>query len=328
MDNANSDNSNSDDTDLTASAEPDEIPNADRGASTSVQRSNGDTASTQIDSQTESTEAPTGSTNAQQAGERLQELQAELETVRDEKTTLSEDYARARTTSYRKTGQLLAVVGAVAVLGGVALADVRPVLFVIGSIGLFGSILTWFLTPERVVPISVSESVYDAAATTLVEIRDELGLQSVTVYVPAVDTVRGFIPRHRAFEPPEDMSYVFANTDDASRGVTFTPSGKRLVTEFELMRSTRTPDSAVTATEQLANALVEHFEIASSITVEGDESSRLTVSVQNAAFGPLTQVDHPILSALACEIVQTTERPVTVELIDEETATLEIEPSK
>jgi len=193
------------------------------------------------------------------------------------------------------------------VLGGIGLPDVRAVLFVVrlDRAVRLGSAMTWYLTPERVVPIAVSESIYDAAATTLTGVRDELGLQSSTAYVPVGDQVRGFVPRHRDFDSPENAMHVFVTDDDASRGFSFAPAGDRLAGGFERLRETQTPDNPLTAAEQLAETLVSHFEIADAVTIDADtdvESSRLTVSVQNAAFGPLTRPDHPVVSALACEI--------------------------
>jgi hypothetical protein len=235
-------------------------------------------------------------------------------------------FRRELSTAVRTPGYGVLALGLLAVLGGIGLPDVRAVLFVTGSIGLFGSAMTWYLTPERVVPIAVSESIYDAAATTLTGVRDELGLQSSTAYVPVGDQVRGFVPRHRDFDSPENAMHVFVTDDDASRGFSFAPAGDRLAGGFERLRETQTPDNPLTAAEQLAETLVSHFEIADAVTIDADtdvESSRLTVSVQNAAFGPLTRPDHPVVSALACEIVQTTDSSVVVDPINDTTVALE-----
>jgi len=87
--------------------------------------------------------------------DRVEELETVVDALEAENTRLRTDYAR-RKSSYRKTALALAAIGALAVLGGIGLPDVRAVLFVTGSIGLFGSAMTWYLTPERVVPIAVS----------------------------------------------------------------------------------------------------------------------------------------------------------------------------
>ncbi|MFW5974057.1 MAG: hypothetical protein ACOCPZ_01590, partial [Natrialbaceae archaeon] len=156
--------------------------------------------------------------------------------------------------------------------------------------------------------------------------RDELGLQPLTVYVPVGDGVRGFIPRRRAFELPENPNHVFATGPSVSRGVSFAPTGGRLTSESERIRRTRPPTTAVEAAEQLGNTLVEHFEIVDSVTVEHTgESSELTVAVDDPAFGPVARVDHPAVSTLACGVARATDEPVAVEPIDDTTVVLETE---
>ena len=254
------------------------------------------------------------------------EFESQLNALRTENAALSADYARARKASYRKTALALVAVGVLAVLGGVAFPDVQPVLFITGAIGLFGGVLTWYLTPDRVVPIAVSESVYDATASTLTGIRDELGLQPQTVYIPVDGRVRGFIPRHHAFELPENAAHVFM-TDGASRGVSFSPTGRSLTSEIKRIRRAQAPENATNALEQTSDTLVEHFEVVDSVTIDRDgERSRLVVSVENAAFGPVTRVDHPVVSALACSVVRATDGPVAVEPLTESTVALEPDP--
>lgn len=247
-------------------------------------------------------------------------LDVQLSRLRTENASLSRDYARARKSSYRQVALWLIAIGVAAVLGGIALPRVQAALFSIGSIGLFGGVLTWYLTPERVVPIDVSESVYDATAATLTQIRDELGLQHQTVYVPADGRVRGFVPRYRTFELPENTSIPFVNVADASRGIMFTPTGQRLVDEFERIQTTQTSWDAATAVEQLGATLAAHFEIVDTVTVTTDSNSaQLTVSVENAAFGSVSRIDHPVVSTLACGVVRAVGDPVTVKAIDDAT---------
>lgn len=272
--------------------------------------------------------------------ERIEELEALRDVLRAENDRLRSDYARARAVSYRRTALALAAIGVAAVAGGVAFPDVRAVLFVTGSIGLFSAVMTWYLTPGRIVPIGVSESVYDAAATTLTDLRDELGLQAVTVYVPVGDRVRGFVPRHREFDVPENVTHAFpvdknvahaspADGDDhaadAARGLTFAPSGQGLTREVDRIRTTGSPGAAIDALEQIGDSLVEHFEVADRVAVEeGTDSRQFVVSVDGAAFGALTRLDHPIVSALACAVAQSVGEPVVVDSVGESTVTLEL----
>jgi len=132
--------------------------------------------------------------------------------------------------------------------------------------------------------------------------------------------------RATAISTHQKTQCVFVTDDDASRGFSFAPAGDRLAGGFERLRETQTPDNPLTAAEQLAETLVSHFGIADAVTIDADtdvESSRLTVSVQNAAFGPSTRPDHPVVSALACEIVRTTDSSVVVDPINDTTVALE-----
>jgi len=163
--------------------------------------------------------------------------------------------------------------------------------------------MTWYLTPERVVPIAVSESIYDTAATTLTGVRDELGLSS-TAYVPAAK-FRGFVPRHRDFDSPENAMHVFVTDDGASRCFSFAPAGDRLAGGFERLPETQTPDNPLTAAEQLAETLVSHFED------RGCGDDRCEHRCRGHPGSPfrfktlrsvLSRPDHPVVSALACEV--------------------------
>lgn len=257
--------------------------------------------------------------------ERITELETLVDVLQERNEGLRTDYARARTVSYRRTALGLVAVGVAAALGGTVFPDVRAVLFVTGAIGLFGGVMTWYLTPARVVPVEMSESVYDAAATTLTELRDELGLQATTVYVPAGDRTRGFIPRERPFEPPANVTHVFPGDTSGSRGLTFTPVGQRLTREVDEIRTTQPPTTTLDAVEQVADALVEHFEVADRIGVEKGAGVReVVVSVDEPAFGPLTRLDHPIVSAVACAAARGVEEPIVVDSVEAATVTLAV----
>jgi hypothetical protein len=309
-------------------------PNANNDDADAIERFNRDSDPT-TNLQTAGTEesrknghVPTGSGGESESydpSERITELETLIDVLKTENERLRKDYARARAVTYRKTALALTVVGLVAVLGGVAFSDVRAVLFVTGAIGLFGGIMTWYLTPERVVPISVSESVYDGAMTTLTDLKDELGLQPVTVYVPVGDQTRGFIPRDRDFEVPENLSHVFPGSTSGSEGMTFTPSGQELTREVDEIRTTQASNTTLGAVEQVADSLVEHFEVVDQITVEKSTVAReVIISVDEPAFGPLSRLDHPVVSALACAAAQSVDSPVVVDSVEDTRVTLSV----
>ncbi|MDB2262086.1 hypothetical protein PM035_14740 [Halorubrum ezzemoulense] len=257
--------------------------------------------------------------------ERITELETVTDVLQTENERLRTDYARARVISYKKTALALAVLGVIAILGGVILPDVRAVLFVIGAIGLFSGVMTWYLTPGRVVPVSVGESVYDGAMMTLTNLRDELGLQPITVYVPHGTQTRAFIPREHDFEIPENISHVFPGDTSGSGGLTFTPSGQELTREVDEIRTTHDPSTTLGAVEQIANSLVEHFEVADDIVVEKSTVVReVKITITDPAFGPVTRLDHPIVSALACAAAQSVNAPVVIDSVDDTTVTLSV----
>lgn len=251
-------------------------------------------------------------------------LRTRLQILREENARLRQEYARARHTQYRRTAAALIGVGIVAVLTALVLPGVRDILLVVAAIGVFGGILTWYLTPERVLTATVSESVYDAHAANGRDIREELGLQDTTVYAPTDDSVRAFVPQHRKYDIPDALDDVFQTGSDATRGVSLTPSGQRLADEFTRARTGPQPDSLVAAVEQLADAVVEQFELADTVTVDADmDSPRVVVTIEDSAFGPLTTFDHPAVSLLACGAADAHDAPITVEHIDDTTIALE-----
>lgn len=249
-----------------------------------------------------------------------EEIRTQLTVLREENERLRTEYARARRTAYRRTAIALAAVGVLAIATGGLLTGVREVLFVIGAIGIFGGVLTWYLTPERVLTVGVSESLYSALAANGTQIRDELGLQPTIVYTPVNNEIRAFIPQHQEFELPETLEGVFRTGDDASRGVALTPSGEDLIAEFERTQTGTQPRSLQEAVVQFGDAIVEQFEIADAVTIaESTTEQRVVVSIDGTAFGPVTKFDHPVVSVIACGVARTQATPVTVDQIDDTT---------
>jgi len=253
------------------------------------------------------------------------EIRTQLAVLREENERLREEYARAQQTSYRKTALALAVVGLGAVATGMLLSGIRDVLFVIGAIGVFGGILTWYLTPERVLTVSVSDSLYTALAANGERLRDELGLQTTPVYVPSADGVRLFFPQQSEFTLPDTLTTVFL-TDDANRGVSLTPSGQALLADLERTQPTTSTDSLQATATQLGDALVEQFEIADAVSVgDSDDNDQLVVTIDGAAFGPVTSFDHPAVSVIACGLATAHEAPLAVQPVDETTVAFELD---
>ncbi|AGB33757.1 hypothetical protein C488_15717 [Natrinema pellirubrum DSM 15624] len=246
------------------------------------------------------------------------ELAAQAELLEEENQRLQAEYARARQSQYRRTAAGLALVGVLAGLAGLVFADVRDVLFSLAAVGLFGGVLTYYVTPETFIAAGVGEQTYAALARNEASIAAELGLTDDRVYVPTdtAEDVRLYIPQRTTDELPDitDRSGPIA-TDPDQRGLVLEPTGAGL---FESFERTLTDDLA-TAPEplamQLTDGLVEQFELADSAESDVDASGgRVTVAIVDSAFGAVDRFDHPIASFLAVGFGTGLERPIRLEV--------------
>lgn len=241
------------------------------------------------------------------------ELAAQVELLREENRRLRAEYARARRATYRRTALGLAAVGLVAVAGGALFPPAREVLVTLGAIGLFGAVLTYFLTPERFVAADVGERVYAACAGNLAAVAAALGLREARYYLPTdgAAAARLFVPL--APEPafPTEGGPILLEED--RRGLLLEPTGAALFREFErALAGELAPEPAALAA-QLCDGLVEGFELARAATPEVDpDGGRVTVAVSGSAFGDVDRFDHPIPSLLATGLAAGLDRPVTV----------------
>ena len=279
-----------------------------------------------------STDQPTGdsasATSTVEEGARddetVADLSAQLDVLNEENQRLREEYARARRTRYRRTALALAVVGIAGILGGLALPQSQTVLFALGGTGLFTAVLTYYLTPEQFISAEVGEGVYSALARTETALVDELGLQDEQVYVPTASgageqAARLFVPQQSAFDVPDQSSLesLFVVTAaESERGVAIPPTGEPLFSEFERTLSGPLSDEPELLATQLTDSLVEQFELARSATVEFDEEGRrLSVAIDDSAYGAVDRLDHPIMSFLGVGLAVGLDQPVTVESI-------------
>lgn len=252
-------------------------------------------------------------------GERVRELRAQIDLLRAENERLRNEYARARRTSYRRTALGLAGVGAVAVLAGVLFPAARQVLFVLGAIGLFGGILTRYLTPARFVAAETGERVYAAQADTLDALTDQLGLSNHRLYVPVTGDppAKLFLPQHAEYELPDGDALegpLVVDVPDAQRGASLVPTGGTLFREFERSLASPLGDDPVTVVEQVADALVERFELVETADVSVDETEgQATLAMDGAVYDDAGTVDNPLGSLLAVALVAALDTPVSLE---------------
>lgn len=253
-------------------------------------------------------------------GESIAELRTQLEVLTEENEQLRESYIRAKQTQYRRTALGLGLIGLLAAAAGVLLPGARDVLFALGGIGLFGAVLTYYLTPERFVSADVGRDVYAALAGNEAALLEELGLSETRLYVPTEsgdDPVRLFVPQHDAYSIPEDEALrdtIVVTEPDDTRGVAFTPSGGPLFEAFEAARSGPAAETPEAIATQLTDALVEQFELVDSATPELDpEESRVTVAIDDTVYGTLARFDHPVASVIGVGLAAGLNTPVTLE---------------
>lgn len=235
-----------------------------------------------------------------------------------ENRRLRAEAARIQQTRNRRTAAGLAAVGVLAAAAALAFPDSRSVLFALAGTGLFAAVLTVYLAPGRFVAADVGESAYDAHATSVEALVDELGLADRRVYVPTPDgpePARLFLPQHVDYALPDgaDLEPLFVVTDDpAERGVSLRPTGTPLLEELRRTLSSPLADEPGPLADQLADGVVGAFELARRATPDvGD--GRVTVSVTGSAFGDVARVDHPVASLLAVGLAAGLDRPVVVE---------------
>lgn len=204
------------------------------------------------------------------------ELAAEVDLLAEENRRLRRQYERARHAQYRRTALGLVALGLLAVAGGAAFPGARTVLLVLGATGLFAGLLTFYLTPEQFIPARVGEQVYSALAANEAAMVADLGLADHRVYVPTGDPdepVWLFVPQHEHYAVPDAdaLADVFVVTDDErARGVSLAPTGRVLFDEFEGALAGPPGEDPEQIATQLADALVEQFELVDSTRVSTD----------------------------------------------------------
>ncbi|WP_254861467.1 hypothetical protein [Halovivax gelatinilyticus] len=242
----------------------------------------------------------------------LETLATQRDVLAAENRRLRTEYARAQRARYRRTALGLAAFGLLAIAGALVFPAGRDVLLALAGVGLIGGLLTYTLAPGHYVAADVGERVYAAQARNADALATELDLRDEPVYLPGEGTARLFVPQRADPTDPDPADGPIV-TDPDSRGLLLEPTGRPLYEAFErAVTGEPASDPPVVAT-QLADAIVEQFELARSATVDA-EVDRLTVAVSNSAFGDLDRFDHPIPSLMAVGLATVLDRPVTVDV--------------
>ncbi|WP_247730667.1 hypothetical protein [Halovivax limisalsi] len=239
-----------------------------------------------------------------------EQLAVERDLLAAENRRLREEYARARQVRYRRTALGLVAVGLLALLGGLLFPQGRDVLLALAGVGVIGGLLTYTLSPGQYVAADVGERVYGAQARNASALAAALDLRDAAYYLPDEPGASLFVPQRAepTFPDPDDGPIV---TDSDERGLVLEPTGEGLYEAFERAVTADPADDPAVLATQLADAIVEQFELARSATPDV-EPGRLTLAVEGSAFGDLDRFDHPIPSLVAVGLAQAVEAPVSV----------------
>jgi len=240
---------------------------------------------------------------------------ARAELLEEENRRLRAEYARSRKAEYRRIAYGLAAIGLVGLVGGLLFPAGREVLFAFGFTGLFGSVLTLYLSPTQVVAADVGERVYAAMAANDAALATQLGLGADHVYVPGEGKpAHLFVPQDDGSEPPElgEGPIVVA---EEHRGLLLETTGAYLFEEFERALSGDLATEPGPLATQLADAGVEQFELATSTDADVDAAGgRATFRLSGSAFGDVDRFDHPLASFLGSGFAAGLDRPVSLEV--------------
>jgi len=247
------------------------------------------------------------------AADKSPDLRAQLELLREENRRLRADRRRVLKARYRRTALGLAALGLVSLAGAVLFPPAREVLLALAGVGLFGGVLVYYLTPERFVAATVGEATYDAVARTGERLVGDLGLTDQRVYVPTDDGARLFVPQHEAYTIPDATALdgIVVPDEESGRGLAVHPTGARLSREFERTVTGEPATDPGVLADQLADALVEGFELADGASGDG-EPGRVTVEVSDPVYVGVERFDHPIASLVGVAVATTLEVSVEV----------------
>ena len=253
-------------------------------------------------------------------GRSREELLTQLEILTEENQQLRTSYTQAKQTQYQRTAAGLGLLGIGALIAGVVVQSASDVLFVLGGIGLFGGVLTYYITPEQFVSADVGREIYATLAANEAAIVSELGLTDTRLYVPTDNGVRLFIPQSETDSLPDTgllEQTIVVPSDETARGLALAPSGTQLFSAFEDALTGRLAATPGTLAEQLSDAIVEQFELAAAVTPEIDDgNAKVIIAVSGSVYGPGDHFDHPIPSFLATGLAHGLDQPVTVTIMD------------
>ena len=251
--------------------------------------------------------------------------QARIRRLEGETRRLRERYADIRERRYQRTALALGLVGVVFGLAALVVTSARDVLFALAGVGLFGAVLTWYLTPEQFIPLDVGEGIYATMADNEAAVAEQLGLSSTRVYVATDRGPRLFVPETDAYDAEllaataedDPLARPLVVGDRAARsGLSLRPVAAVLLDSFDDQHSGPLPAVPREAVSTLAEGVTDGLELAGAVDSDLDAADgRVTFSVHDPLYGDLTRFDHPIPSFLGSGLARALGTPVTVDVV-------------
>ena len=249
------------------------------------------------------------------------ELSAQVDLLAAENRRLRQLVADSQRSRYRDTAIALFGVGLFCGALGYVTPAASTVLFALGGTGVFGGVLTYFLTPERFISADVGQRVYRATAESIERLCGDLGLSERRIYLatpatedttPREDTAWLFVPQstETSVPDPETIDSTFHLNED-QHGISVRPTGNEL---FSALRTSLTGPLGTTAQDlcgQLSDAVVEDFELARGVEYDVDPTNgRVSIRITDPLYGSGNQFDHPIVSLFAVGLATGLETPI------------------
>jgi energy-converting hydrogenase Eha subunit E len=259
------------------------------------------------------------------------DLAAQLEYVEGVNERLRTKLRAVQRTRYRRGAAGLLALALVAVGGAVVFGEYRDLLLALAATAAVVAFLTTVLLRGRFLSATTSEAVYSALAVNERRLANELELEGPTVYVPlddavtaqtAVERVRLFVGKHaRTAAPladPTELEPLFTIPQaEGGPGISLRPTGGGLLGEYLASASEEFPEEPGAAARQLADALVEGFELVRRAEVDATDAERQIVfTVVDSAYGDVTRFDHPVASFVACGLAVARSTPVICETME------------
>ncbi len=256
-----------------------------------------------------------------------QELAAQIDLLAAENRRLREIVADAQRSRYRGTAIALTGVGVVCGILGFLSPGASTVLFALSGTGVFGGVLTYFLTPERFISADIGQRVYTATAESFERLCANLGLSDRRVYIAPESTDDDSVPpetvdswlfvpqtQETAIPQPKMIDSAF-HVPEGQRGLSVRPTGSGLFAAFDRSLTEPLGSTPETLCAQLSDAVVENFELATTVEYDIDPAAgRVSVRISEVLYGDGTRFDHPVVSLFAVGLATGLETAVETEV--------------